>query len=164
VNASLRYGVTAASDELQWENDADSLTVGVAVTVPVFTGGATDSAVRKARVEHDKTAIRVAQLRDEIRADVINTRLRLGEALQAVEAASRSVDSARRAYEIAEARVANRLATQLELSQSRLVYDEARLGYTSAVYDLLAARYDWERVTGTVPPAADAARQQGETR
>ena len=67
-------------------------------------------------------------------------------------------DSARRAWEIAETRVANGLATQLELSQSRLVYDQARLGYYSAVYDLLAARFDWEQVTGTVPQAAGTAR------
>ncbi len=159
LNASVRYGVTAASDEFRWENDSDSLGVGVALTVPIFTGGAAESGVRKARVERDKSAVRVAQLRAEIGVDVINTRLRLEEARQSVQAASRSVDSARRAYEIAETRVANRLATQLELSQSRLVYDEARLGYYSAVYDLLAARYDWQMVTGTVPQTGAASRQ-----
>jgi len=151
LGASLQYTLEAASDRLRWENDSDSLSVGINLTVPVFTGGSTESLVRKARTELDKSAVRVAQRRDEIRVDARNTRLRLEEARQSVEAASRSVESARRAYEIAETRVVNRLATQLELNQSRVVYDQARLGYYAAVYDLLAARFDWEFVTGTVP-------------
>jgi outer membrane protein len=129
----------------------DSLQLGVVVTVPIFTGGATESAVRTARVDLQRSATRLAQLQDEARVETENTRLRLDEARQSVRAAALSVDSARRAFEIAQTRVDNRLGTQLELNQVRVVYDQARLGYYAAVYDLLSARFDWELMTGVVP-------------
>ena len=149
--ARVGYSIAAGSDNFAWENDADSLSLGLALSVPIFTGGAAAAAVAKAGIELERAGLRVDQKRDDLLVDSRNIMLRLEEAAKSVEAVSRSAQSARRAYEIAETRVENGLATQLELKESRISYDRARLAYHSAVYDLLAARFDWELVTGTVP-------------
>ncbi len=149
--ASLSYSTAAVSDSFKWENDYDSLILGFQLSVPIFTGGAIDATVRKARIDRDKAATRVEELSDQIRADVRNAQLRLQEASRAVEASSRSVQSAERAYEITQTRVANGAATQLELTSSRIARDQAKVGYYSAVYDMLASRFDWEQATGSVP-------------
>jgi outer membrane protein len=149
--ASLSYATTALSDGAPQDVNNDSLTLGLQLSVPVFTGGAVDAAVRKAQIDRDKAETRVEELSDQIRADVKNAELKLQEAARAVDASARSVQSAERAYEITQTRVANGAATQLELTSSRIARDQAKVGYYSAVYDLLAARFDWEQATGQVP-------------
>ena len=51
---------------------------------------------------------------------------------------------------IAETRVRNGLATQLELKDSRILLDQAQLNYYSSIYDYLAAYFDWQKATGNV--------------
>ncbi len=149
--ASLSYSAYVLSDGSAPDNNYDSLTLGLQLSVPIFSGGAVDAAVRKARIDRDKSETRVEDLADQIRADVRNAELRLQEAARAVDASARSVQSAERAYDITQTRVANGAATQLELTSSRIARDQAKVGYYSAVYDLLSARFDWEQATGSVP-------------
>ena len=150
LTARVSYTITAASDELRWENDTDSLSLGLLLSVPVFTGGNNRSLVRKARSEVDKVEVRLAQTREEILVELSNIRLRLQEAGQRIESAGKNVSTARRAFEIAETRVENRLATQVELKSIRVALDLAQVNYYSSIYDYLVAYFDWEEATGRV--------------
>ncbi len=42
------------------------------------------------------------------------------------------------------------LATQLELKDVRVAFDQAQLNFYSSVYDYLAAYFDWELANGMV--------------
>ncbi len=148
--ARMSYLITSGSDKLRWENDSDSLSLGLLLSVPVFTGGNTRSLVRKAQTEVDKVAVSLAQTREEILVEMSNIRLRLEEAGQRIESAEKNVSAARRAFEIAESRVENQLATQVELKEIRVALGLAQVNYYSAIYDYLVAYFDWEEATGRV--------------
>ena len=53
-----------------------------------------------------------------------------------------------KAFEIAEITSDNGLATQLELKDARLAYDQAKLNYFAAQYEYLEAYFDWELAVG----------------
>jgi outer membrane protein TolC len=74
----------------------------------------------------------------------------MDEALSEIAAAERNINSAQRAFEIAESRVANGLSTQLELKDSRIFLDQARITRLTAIYAFLDAYFDWELLTGNV--------------
>jgi outer membrane protein len=150
LSATMSYTDTANSEKLKWENGLDSLSLGLLLSVPVFTGGNTRSTVRKAETEVDRVTVLLAQTREQILVQMSNIRLRLEEAGERIESAEKNVSTARRAFEIAETRVQNQLATQVELNASRVSLDLAQVNYYSAIYDYLAAYFDWQQATGMV--------------
>ena len=106
--------------------------------------------VQKARVEVEKTNTRIDQAMESIQIELKNVHLRLLEAKERISAALKSTDTAQRAFDVAEVRVENGLATQVELKDSRVSLDRAKLNYYAAIYDYLNAYFDWEQSTGKV--------------
>lgn len=154
LNANLIYSAFAGSDKLKWENDSHSLAFGLQLNVPIFGGGNTRANVRKAQTATEKVTTRIDQAHDAVRAEMSNIRLSLEEASQRIEAAGKNVDSAYRAYEIAEARVENQLTTQVELKEIRVALSQAQVNYFSAIYDYLSAYFDWQQAVGAVTNTA----------
>jgi outer membrane protein TolC len=132
------------------ENGDDQITLGLLLTVPIATGGASVAQVRKARATLEAIQTRVSQTENSIRIELANARLRMGEALERIEAAGRAVDTARRTYEIAETRVTAGLATQVELQGVSVALSRAQVAFYSAIFDYLVAYFDWEAATGEV--------------
>ena len=151
LSGNLSYFYGARSDKFKLENDNDNIILGISLRFPLFTGGAASARIQQARIELDRTNTRIDIASDNIHVDFKNVILQLKEAYQRIKASNRSIESARRVFEIAESRVQNNLATQLELKDSRLFLDQAQINYYSAIYDYLAAFFDWQRITGNVP-------------
>ena len=144
------YNYGARSDAFRLQNDNDNVVVGLTLKVPLFTGGFGSAQVQKARIELDKTDTQLSIALDDLQIQLTNIYLLLKEAYQRIVAAQKSIGSARRAFEIAQTLVANNMATQLELKDSRLFLDQAQVNYYAATYDYLEAYFDWARVTGNV--------------
>lgn len=150
LSGSLAYTYSASSDRFQIENQNDNIVLGVSLNIPIYSGGFTNAQVQKARIEVDKVKKRLELNQDNIRIELNNIDLRMNEALSKIEAAEKNVKSARRAFEIAESRVANGLSTQLELKDSRIFLDQAQITRLTAIYSYLEAYFDWELLTGKV--------------
>ncbi len=150
IYGSVNYTYAANSDEFRLDNDNDNLILGVGINFPIFSGGYTSAQVQKARIDVEKIDKQVELNQDNIRIDLQNVYLRMDEADSRIDAAQKSVNSARRAFEIAESRYNNGLATQLELKDSRIFLDQAQITYLTAIYAYLEAYFDWELLTGKV--------------
>jgi len=150
IYGSVNYTYAANSDEFSLDNDNDNLILGVGINFPIFSGGYTSAQVQKARIDVEKIDKQVELNQDNIRIDLQNVYLRMEEAESRIDAAQKSVNSARRAFEIAESRYNNGLATQLELKDSRIFLDQAQITYLTAIYAYLEAYFDWELLTGKV--------------
>jgi outer membrane protein TolC len=144
------YNFTAASDEFNLDRKNNAYFVGVTLQLPIFTGGYTSAQVQKARINLDKTEIRLLQSQDDISRSIKNIRLRLREASSRIQSAGATRESARRAFEIAQSSADNGMATQLELNASRIQLEMAALNYYVATYDYLDAYYDWQLAIGAV--------------
>jgi outer membrane protein TolC len=152
-----------------WDEMRTNWTVGVAFGVPVFTGGRVQAQVAEARAELDAAAARLDQVRELARLDAHDALERLATAEAVWEASAGTVEQAVRAHEIAELRYREGLSTQLELSDARVLLQQAQANRALAARNLQVAR---ARVAllpqlplgaapvaagATLPPAASAA-------
>lgn len=144
------YNFTSSSDKFDMDRRNSAYFVGVKLNIPIYMAGYTGAQVQKARINLDKSDIRIRQSQDDIYKNVKNIRLRLKEAYSRIISADKTRDSAMRAFEIAESSANNGMATQLELADSRVQLEMAVLNYFVATYDYLDAYYDWQLATGRV--------------
>lgn len=147
---NLTYLYNASSNEFRIDNKNDNIIAALYLNIPIFNGLFTNAQVQKARIDVSRVKTRITKAHDEIRIELQNTYLRMREARERIEAAEKGIESASRAFEIAETRVRNGLATQLELRESRVDLDRAQVTFYSAIYDYLDAYFDWQRATGIV--------------
>lgn len=148
LSASMNYGWQASSDEFDLSDPTDSLTLGLAMTVPIFFGGSRFASMEQARLEVQQVHNRIAQKESDIFTELENIRLTLQEANQRIDSARQTLATAEEAYNVTESSVESGLATQLELKDARVSLEAARLSYLSAVFDYLSAYFDWQRATG----------------
>ncbi len=142
------YNLTATSDIYKLERRNITYWIGLSLYIPIFQGGETAARVRSANVELEKSQIRIEKTKEIIYNEIRNIYLRLEEAQKRIVAGKKNMETAEQAFQIAESSARYGLATQLELKDARLLADQAKLGYFSAIYDYLAAYFDWELATG----------------
>ncbi len=148
LSGTFSYSYSGRSDRFKLENDYDNYVVGVQLHIPIFSGGYTQAQVQKARVEVEKTRLQVEQTRQKVAIELSNIHLRLREAFERIQSAQKAVDAARRAFEIAKSRSESGRATQLELKDSRLFLDQARITELNARYDYIVAHLNWQLASG----------------
>lgn len=120
--------------------DRTNWTVGASLSVPILTGGRQRGDEQVARAELEQSR---AQLRQVEELAALDTRAALTEliaARAAWEATSGTIEQAQRAYEIAEVRYQAGVSTQLELSDARLLLQQAEANRAQAARDLQVAR------------------------
>ncbi len=132
-----------------WRRD---WTVGVQASVPIFNGFRTRGQIQQADAELREAALQRTQAREGIRLE-LEAALGDFDAARAQIAARRATaGEARRALELAELRFANGLATQLEVSSTRLLLEQARVNEAQALYAYVTALSQLERVSGGAVP------------
>jgi outer membrane protein TolC len=123
-----------------FDNWRTNWTVGATVEVPLLTGGRQRGDELAARAAVQESAIRLQQAQE---LAGLETRLAWAELLAARatwEASAGTVEQAARAYAIADVRYRAGVSTQLELSDSRLLQQQAEANRAQAARDLQVAR------------------------
>jgi outer membrane protein TolC len=129
----------------QW---AQTSSLGLVLSFPLFDGARTSARVQEARSEYEK--IRFAKLKAEeaLVIQIESAELRMTEATKRIQGQEKSIDEARRAVHIAQTRFTNGVGTQLELLDSQVALTRAQTNYAQAVYDYLVAEADWQFAVG----------------
>jgi outer membrane protein TolC len=115
-------------------------TVGAAVQVPILTGGRQRGDELGARADLEQARLRLRQTQQLADFDTRSAWAELIAARAAWEATAGTVQQASRAYEIADVRYRAGVSTQLELTDSRLLLQQAEANRTLAARDLQVAR------------------------
>jgi outer membrane protein len=129
----------------------NSLAIGIQLQVPIFSGFRRLARVEQARVGYQQALAQQEQLEELAKAELRTLIGNLREALARLEAQNRTVEQARRGYEIARARYRQGMGSQLELQDAELLLTQAEVNRLQAVYDALVARADLDRAMGYVP-------------
>lgn len=148
LSASFVYQYSALSDQFKLERENNYLIAGLNLNIPIFSGGMTSARVQKAQIEVDQTNLKISKFESEIFTEIKNLELKLREAEKRIKSAESTFNTAKKAFKIAEITSENGLATQLELKDARLGYDQAKLNYYASVYEYLEAFFDWELAVG----------------
>lgn len=115
-------------------------TVGATLQVPLFTGGRVAAEEAIARAEVEESQQRLVLARELAALDAESAGQELVAARATWDASSSTVAQAQRAYDIAELRYREGLSTQLELSDARLLLQQAQANRAQAARDLQLAR------------------------
>ena len=148
LGLNLVYNFSSQSDLFKFERQNNSYIVGLSLSVPIYTGGYREAQIQRAKIELEKTRIKIEKEKETIYNDVQNILLRLEEAKNRIDSAEKSLATAKKAFNIAEITAANGLATQLELKDARIFYDQAALNLYASQFDYLDAYFDWQQASG----------------
>jgi outer membrane protein TolC len=120
--------------------DRTNWSVGASVSLPILTGGRQRGDEVVARAELEQAEAQLQQVRELAAVDTRSAWAELLAARAAWEASAGTVQQAARAYEIADVRYSAGVSTQLELSDSRLLLQQAEANRAQAARDLQVAR------------------------
>ena len=150
LTGTLTYLFNSRSDQWKLDEKNENYIAGVSLSIPIFQGGFQIAQLQKAKIELNKARINIEKSRENIYNEITNIYLRLNEAHQRISSARATLKTAEKAFAIAETTMKNGLATQLELKDARIGYDEARLTIFLAIFDYLSAYFDWEQAVGGI--------------
>ena len=141
VSVSSSYGRVAYPASVPSFGDfRTNWTVGAAAQVPLFTGGRIKADEIAAQADLVETQARLQLTRELATLDEASARVELTNARAVWESTAGTVQQAIRAYEIAELRYREGLSTQLELSDARLLLQQAHTARAQAARDVQIAR------------------------
>lgn len=142
VTLSSSYGRVAfpASGIPDWNAFVNNWTITLGASVPIFTGGRIrgENVVAAANVAEAKA--RLQQTREFAALDARQAVATLEQAAATLAASAGTAEQASRAYTIAEVRFKEGLSTQLELTESRVLLQQARWNRAQASRDFQVAR------------------------
>jgi outer membrane protein TolC len=115
-------------------------TVGVMLQMPLLTGGRLQSDTEIAEANLEEARLRLRQVNELAEVDTRAAWAELLAARAAWEATAGTVEVAARAYEIADVRYRAGVSTQVELSDARLLLQQAEANRVQAARDLQIAR------------------------
>ena len=140
-------GSSSASTSKSWWWQ-HPLSAGISISIPLFSGGRNVNKAHEIRNSINQLSIQKDYLKQSINVQVENAFNAILTAREKMTANEITVRQAEKAYEIAEVRYNAGAGTILELNSSELSLTQARLNYSQAIYDYLAARADYEKILG----------------
>ena len=140
VTLTSNYSRIAYPEVLLPAFNRTNWSIGASVTMPFLTGGRQKGDEMVARADVEQARIQLRQMEELAALDTRSTWAELVAARAAWTATSGTVQQATRAYEIAEVRYQAGLSTQLELSDARLLSQQAEANRAQAARDLQVAR------------------------
>ncbi len=135
-----------------------ALSVGLRLNWTLFDGFQTRYRAQQNQIAIDQAQIRLEQATNAARLEVAGALRDLESARRRLATQRQTVETAQTAYDFAAARLAEGVATQVDVRVASQNLDVARLNFLQATFDALVARSAYERSTGIIAdPALTAA-------
>ena len=131
-------------------DSSDTSTVGLTVSIPIFSGGATQSQVRQALAQRDVTGDQLDQQRRALVRNTRNAYQTLVAGISEVEARKAAVFSARSAYDASQVGLEVGTRTVLDVLNNQQTLFDAEREYALSRYNFLQNRLLLEQAAGTL--------------
>ncbi|MEJ1098357.1 MULTISPECIES: TolC family outer membrane protein [unclassified Pseudoxanthomonas] len=130
--------------------DGDSQTIGVTLSVPIFSGGITQSQVRQALAQRDIAQDTYEQQKRALVRSTSNAYQALVAGVSEVEARRLAVVSAQAALDASQVGLEVGTRTVLDVLQNQRTLFQAQVEYASSKYQFLQNRLSLEQAAGTL--------------
>ncbi len=128
-----------------WRKDWN---IALSLSVPIFDGFRTRGQIDQARADLKVARLQESQLKESLELQLEATMGEYRSVRAQIQARRQTVELAERTLELAEARFASGLGTQLEVSDAALLLDQARVNEVQALYDYVRVLAELERLSG----------------
>ncbi|MGD0483681.1 MAG: TolC family protein, partial [Gemmatimonadales bacterium] len=126
----------------------------ISLSMPLFDGFRNRGIVQQAQAELSRAEAQASQAHEGVAIQVAEARSEMDRARALVSARRETVAQASRAYHLADVRYTNGIASSLEVSDSRLALQQARVNEAQSTRDYLVAMAGLERALGRPVPLA----------
>ncbi|MBU2446642.1 MAG: TolC family protein, partial [Bacteroidetes bacterium] len=140
------YQIQTQADDFNFSNYnwVKSSSVGLTLSIPIFSGFGVASKVEQAEISSRQLEETINMTRKQLQVAITNVQNKLSTASEKIESQKLNKEKAQKSYKIAEVRYKEGLSTQLEISNANINLLSAELGYASAVYEYNVAAAELE--------------------
>lgn len=134
-----------------WGSLLDSWTVGVGVSVPIFSGGQRSADVHQAQEFVRQAELQLTQAEKQVVLDLTQQRAEITRAQAAIAARRQTASQAAESYELTVLSYDKGNSTALQVSDARLQWRQAQANEAQAVFDYITALSRFLRAAGVAP-------------
>ncbi len=155
LEAVSDWGWSSQSDDFTLkENTSTSLTAGLVVSVPIFTGFERQAAVSQAKVDFNQSRLAESQTQDRVRLEVEEAYYQVQQAKKALDIQGATIAEAQEGLNIANVRYESGVGTLLEVLSAQVALTDARNANAEALFNFRVAEARLKRAT-TIQPSVE---------
>jgi outer membrane protein TolC len=149
------YGTYAAQFqrntlELDRKNWYPYAIIGATLNLGIFDGLQTNARIQQAKINLLKTQNNVNQLKLSIEMESQTAAVTFKNALASLQTQKKNIDLARNIFDVTKKKYEQGVGSSLELNTAENDLHQAETNYYNALYDLIVARIDYQKATGTL--------------
>jgi len=130
--------------------------VGLALSVPIFSGGSKLYSLKQAKVQRQELALQRENLLNSLNMQVDLAIDNINRQARQIESSEESVHQAEKAHQIMQKSFEIGAATYLNLRDSELAETSAKLSYLQAIYNYLISTSELDKLLGKDAPMSSA--------
>lgn len=147
---SLSYNYYTQSDKFQlsqWKW-LPSSTLGLSLSIPIFSGGQRYHTIKQTRVQADELELQRQNTERQLRIGIRQSLSTMETAMRSHDAAKEALKTAEKAYDIASKSYQVGKSTLTDLNNTELTLTQSRLQVVSAIYNFVVAKAGLEQTLG----------------
>ena len=125
-----------------------SSTIGVSLSIPIFSGGQRYHAIKQVRVQADELDLQRENTERQLRIGIRQSLGTMDTAMRTYDAAKEALSSAEKAYDVAVKSYQLGKSTLTDLNNTELTLTQSRLAVSQAVYNFVIAKAGLEQTLG----------------
>ncbi len=143
---SMTEDAATSSDGFFWQSPAS---VGVSLSIPIFSGFSRTNQSRQIKNQIAQLALQQLYTEQSVSVSLSTAINNIYSAREQLFAQITTVSQATKAYDISNTRYNSGTGTILELNSARLSKTQAELSLSEAIYNLLTAKSEYDRLVGS---------------
>jgi outer membrane protein TolC len=141
------YSYSGSSEKWKFQNYSQ-MTVGVGLSINLWKGNRTKNRVEQSTITYKQTEEILEQYKNFVVMQVKSKLYEINKIKTLVNAQSRNVSIAERAYEIAKVRYKEGTGNQLEIQNADIALKQARTNYIQSVHSYMINKFELEQLIG----------------
>ena len=125
-----------------------SSTIGLSLSIPIFSGGQRYHAIKQTRVQADELELQRVNAERQLRIGIRQSLGTMDTAMRTYDASKEALSSAEKAYDIAVKSYQLGKSTLTDLNNTELVLTQSRLAVSQAIYNFVIAKAGLEQTLG----------------
>ena len=124
--------------------------IGATLNVPIFDGLQKHWRVQQAKVNLLKTQNNFSQLKQSIGLEIQSATVSYKNALVSLQTQKKNIGLARNVYEVTKKKYEQGIGSSLDMNTTENDLHAAETNYFNSLYDLIIAKIDYQKATGTL--------------
>lgn len=151
VALGASYSKLAQRNQFNFFGKGDWFTassIGLNISVPIFSGFAKDARIKKAKIELEQTSNQLENLKLNIDQSVEQARLKYKTAIATLDFQKNNMTLAEKVYQQTKKKYEAGTGSNTEINAADVDLKAAQTNYIAALYDAIIARVDYLTATG----------------